>query len=185
MSPQAFLHTCRASLSPGTLGTSTPQHHPCSRGAARAPRFLRAWREHPQETFLPEGTIPLLSTRGASARFLTRDAARTLLSGRVVQGPFVALLEPPGSGVLPLTRRVPQLKAEFPQLPRRGSALVGSPASAGHGAVPHRGPCVLNSAPSGPHSQAARPQPGTEGPRACDTSSWERLRAEREGDDRR
>ena len=85
-------------------------------------------------------------------------------SGRVVQGPFVALLEPPGSGVLPLTRRVPQSKAMFPQLPRRGSTLVGSPASTGHGAVPYRGPC-------GPHSQAARPQLGTEGSQACDTSS--------------
>lgn len=43
----------------------------------------------------------------------------------------------PGTGVLPSTRRVPQLRAVFPQLPRRGSPLAGpTPSTAWRGSHP-------------------------------------------------
>ena len=78
----------------------------------------------------------------------------------------------PGTGVLPCTRRLPQSRAVFPQLPGRGSPLSGPAASTGHGGgriagrvpstahavVPTPGLCALNRGQRRPHSRAVHPQ---------------------------
>ena len=185
MSPHAFLHTCRASLSPGTLGASTPLPHSCSRGAAPALRFLRAWREHPQEAFLPEGTIPPLSTRGASARFLTRDAAPNPAFWARGASPLFCTPGAPWVGCpSPHTKSSP-VESRVPSTAKKGVRTPGLPGL--HWAWSGSPPGAVCSQPRTEWSPLApaRPQLGTEGSRACDTSSWETLRAEREGDDRR
>ena len=174
---------CKTPLAARAAGHEPPR-------SSRAPHTSipagPARREHPQETFLPARTIPPPSTRDASAPFLTtRCGASPCFLGAWRELPFLALPGPPGTGVLPRSRRVPQSRAVFPQLLRRGSPLAGPAASTGHGRAPLREPCALSSARSGPRSREARLQLGTEGSRARGSPFWERLRAGGEGDDRR
>ena len=145
----------------------------CTRAGPAFPRSAR--HEHPALPFLlawrsTSTLVPACAARAPPGKFPVRadhpspqpvrrecplldnvTLGEPLLPGRVAQAPFLALQEPLGTGVLPLTGRVPQLKDMLPQLPRRGSSLAGPALSTGHGAVPHREPCVPKRACSGPH----------------------------------